>query len=941
MGHLHFKVRDIEAHRKLWVDVLGGVPGKLGPMEMATLPGVVILWEKGEPSGGTVGSAVGHVGFQVRDVKEMLAKARANGIKIESESPPFLEVDGGVRVELGQNRSLATPVMFHHVHFYTQAVAETKAWYVKTLGAAPGKRGNFEAADVPGANLTFTASETPTVPTRGRALDHIGFEVANLEAFTKKLEAAGVKFDVPFRKVPSLGISLAFLTDPSGTYVELTEGPDTPRLAAPIRYLPELKLWALSTDRTTYVLGLNEKNDLQTIYWGKKLPSLEGIAPAHTARASASFESDEGMTAEEYPGWGGMRYAEPCLKVTLADGTRDLVLKYVSHEIRGDTLTIRLKDIQYDLFVDLTYRIHAPTGIIRKEARVLNSTGQAVVVESAQSGVWNLPPGEGYRLSYLAGRWAGETQLIQEPVHRGIKVLESRRGDTSHEMNPWFAIDYQGRADEEHGKVWFGALAWSGNWKLAVEQTPNQLVRVVGGYNPFDFGYQLKPGESLETPPFYGGFTDRGFGEASRLMHRFERDAILPRRSASRLRPILYNSWEATTFNVNEEGQKQLAEKAARIGAELFVMDDGWFGARDHDRAGLGDWVVNPKKFPNGLQPLIARVKELGMKFGLWVEPEMVNPDSDLYRAHPDWAIHFPGRPRTESRNQLVLNMARDDVKEHIFGVLDKLLSENDIRFVKWDMNRPVAEPGWPALPIPEQKKFWVKYVTNVYEIFDRLRARHPGLEIEACSGGGARVDLGILTRVEQVWTSDNTDAFDRLRIQEGFSYAYAPKVMMAWVTDVPNMNGRSTPLEFRFLAAMMGSLGIGANLNHWSERDFEVASKMIAYYKSIRATIAEGDLYRLFSPREGGLTANQYVSADGKQSVVFVFQQSQQYNRPAPTVYLRGLDENALYRLQPLDDKLLERPQTATGAWLANHGLRFRLRGDFDSSSLRLERVQ
>ncbi len=212
------------------------------------------------------------------------------------------------------------------------------------------------------------------------------------------------------------------------------------------------------------------------------------------------------------------------------------------------------------------------------------------------------------------------------------------------------------------------------------------------------------------------------------------------------------------------------------------------------------------------------------MKFGLWVEPEMVNPDSDLYRQHPDWAMHFPGRPRTEGRNQLVLNMARDDVKEHIFGVLDALLTNNHIAFLKWDMNRNFSEPGWPEAPAGAQKEIWVKYVNNVYAIIDRLRERHPGLEIESCSGGGGRVDLGMLSRVDQVWTSDNTEAFDRLRIQDGFSAAYAPKVMMAWVTDVPNMNGRSTPLKFRFLVAMMGSLGIGANLNHWSDADFALA---------------------------------------------------------------------------------------------------------------------
>jgi alpha-galactosidase len=369
-------------------------------------------------------------------------------------------------------------------------------------------------------------------------------------------------------------------------------------------------------------------------------------------------------------------------------------------------------------------------------------------------------------------------------------------------------------------------------------------------------------------------------------------------------------------------------------------MDDGWFGERHHDRAGLGDWYVNKKKFPNGLKPLIDHVNKLGMKFGLWVEPEMVNPDSGLYRAHPDWAIHFPGRPRTEGRNQLILNMARDDVKEHIFGVLDKLLAENNIEFVKWDMNRHFTEPGWPSAPVAEQKKIWVKYVTNVYEIFDRLRARHPKVEIESCSGGGGRVDLGILTRVEQVWTSDNTEAFDRLRIQDGFTYAYAPKVMMDWVTDVPNMNGRVTPLKYRFLVSMMGSVGIGANLNHWKEDDFKLASQMVALYKRIRGSVQHGALYRLLSPREGDTTANQYVSADGGQSVVFAFRHSQQFLRPAPALYLRGLDENALYRIETIDDKLVETRKTVSGSFLMSRGLHVKLGGDFDSTAVVLERL-
>jgi alpha-galactosidase len=719
-------------------------------------------------------------------------------------------------------------------------------------------------------------------------------------------------------------------------------------ILAQVRFLAAKKLWVLETERTSYVLGVNEQNSLQNVYWGKKLWRDDDLAPAHTAREHASFDSRETMTNEEYPGWGGLRYNEPCVKVTLADGTRDLVLAYVSHEIRGGTLEIHTKDIRYALSVDLFYRVYPRLGLVEKRSVIRNRTSQPMVVESAQSGVWYVPAGEGYRLSYLTGRWAGETQLHREPVEPGKKVLESRRGNTSHQANPWFALDGgpgpvgapPGAADEEHGRVWFGAIGWSGNWKLVVEETPAQQVRVTGGFNDFDFGYLLKPGESLETPAFYGGFTDRGFGESSRIMHAFEREEILPDRARPLTRPVLYNSWEATTFDVNEAGQKQLADKAARIGVELFVMDDGWFGQRNDDHAGLGDWSVNPQKFPNGLRGLIDYVNGLGMKFGLWVEPEMVNPNSDLYRAHPDWAMHFNDRPRSEARNQLILNMARDDVRDHIFSVLDKLVSENHIEFLKWDMNRHFGEPGWPEAAAAGQKQIWVKYVENVYNIIDRLRAKHPGLEIESCSGGGGRVDLGILKRVDQVWTSDNTEAFDRLRIQEGFTNAYAPKVMMDWVTDVPNLNGRSTPLQYRFLVAMQGSLGIGSNLNHWTDADFALASRMVGIDKEIRATVQQGNLYRLFSPREGEFAANQYVAQDGKQAVLFAFLHSQQYLRPAPIVYLRGLDEHAVYRLKSIDNKLVDHLETASGSYLMNHGIELRLTGDFDGTLLTLERV-
>jgi alpha-galactosidase len=709
--------------------------------------------------------------------------------------------------------------------------------------------------------------------------------------------------------------------------------------AQAIQYVESRKVWLLTTRDSSYAMGVDANGSLQHLYWGAPLWRADDLPAAALRRELSSFDPPEMLQREEFPAWGGTRYYEPALKVTRADGGRDLVLRYLSQQIRENSLDITLKDIRDDIQVVLHYRVYPDYGIMDRSATIQNKTAKPLMVESAQSAAWNLPAGEGYQLTYLTGRWAAETQVNHEAIHQGMKVMESRKGHTSHNINPWFAID-AGDAGEENGSVWFGALAWSGNWRITVEQTPYQQVRVTGGLNTFDFAYPLKPGETLDTPAFYAGYSARGFGAASRLLHRFEREQIAPGGLTSRVRPVLYNSWEATTFNVNEAGQKLLAATAAKLGVELFVMDDGWFGKRNSDNAGLGDWTVNPQKFPAGLKGLIDYVNGLGMDFGLWVEPEMVNPDSDLYRQHPDWAIHFPDRPRSELRNQLVLNLARNDVKEYIFGFLDKLASENNIKYFKWDMNRPFAEPGWEDQPVEDQRKLWVEYVRNLYEILDRLRAKHPKLEIESCSGGGGRVDLGILRRVEEVWASDNTEAFDRLRIQEGFTEAYAPKFMSAWVTDVPNMNSRTTPLQYRFLVAMQGALGIGANLTKWSAGDVTLATKMIATYKRIRSTVQLGDLYRLFSPRTNDTTANQYVAADGRQSVLFAYRHSQEYQTAAPAIRLRGLDARALYRLESVDGKLVERQPQLSGAYLMQAGLNVNLRGDFDSTAVILEKV-
>ena len=712
--------------------------------------------------------------------------------------------------------------------------------------------------------------------------------------------------------------------------------------SAAIHYNAQTHVFRIDAADASYIFGINARGQLQSIYWGQRLAATDSFPTPHANPPWASFEPSIDTTPEEYVAWGGGFYYVPDLKITFPDGNRDLVLKYVSHTIHGDTLDIVMKDISLAVYVTLEYKIDPGTGILRRSATVENKTGKAFTIDQDFAATWNLPANNHYELRYLTGRWAGEWNLQKEYLHPGKVVLGSRTGTTSHHINPWFAIERGNPGDQDTGNVWFGALGWSGDWQIAIEQNQVGQVRVTGGFNPFDFAYLLKPGQSLRSPYFYAGFSHHGIGGASRLMHRFELSQILPERPHPKLRPVLYDSWEATGFNVNQAGQERLAEESASIGVERFVMDDGWFGERDSDHAGLGDWWPNPQKFPHGLAPLIDKVHSLGMSFGIWVEPEMVNPDSELYRKHPNWVLNFPGRPRSEARHQLVLNLARPDVKAYIFNVLNNLLSHNDISFLKWDYNRNWAEPGWPAVPPNQEQEVYVKYIRNLYSIMRELRAKHPNVEIEACSGGGGRVDLGIMRYTDEVWPSDNTDPFDRLSIQQGFTYAYTPGVMMSWVTGSPNwVNGRVTSLRYRFLVSMEGSLGIGANLNQWTPQEFATARKMVAQYKTIRPTVQQGALYRLISPLHGSEYAvNEFVGQDGKQTVAFAYLHSSQDGWPFPRVYLRGLNPSASYTFHMLDGRAYPNtPITASGAYWMHVGVQLLLRGDFKAALLELDR--
>ncbi|MDR6550072.1 alpha-galactosidase [Paenibacillus qinlingensis] len=698
-----------------------------------------------------------------------------------------------------------------------------------------------------------------------------------------------------------------------------------------IQYLEQQKLWILSTKESDYVIQVSPKGQLLHRYWGEKQQLFDYEHENGGQHWIGTSHTDS--SKDEIMPWGGLRFTEPGLKITFADHSRDLCHIYDSYQITNrNLLTIRLVDSQQQLHVLLHYNLIAEQDLIERNVEIINASHESVTLEQVMGAVWHLPVYPQYQFTYLTGHWGGEFQVRREFLQEGKKVLESRCGLSGHLYNPWFAVDF-GDAAEEHGDVYFGAIAYSGNWKLVAERYMRQSLQITAGLNDFDFAWTLGSGESFSSPVCVAGYTKHGYGQASRNMHRYQEKYLL--RQADQIRPVMYNSWYSTHFDISVDSQKLLADKAAAMGTEMFVMDDGWFGPSRTNRSKLGDWVADPSKFPDGLTPLIDHVKSLGMKFGLWVEPENVGPDSDVYREHPDWIFHFPNRERTHLNKEFTLNLAREDVRDHLISRLDNLLATHDISYVKWDMNRYISEPGWHDAPREHHKEVWVRYVQGLYGIIETLRDRHPRVMFEACASGGGRVDLGMMKYVEQFWTSDDTDGFDRLSIQEGYSYGYTPKAMMCWVAPAARIRPRSTSIRYRFHVAMMGSLGISLDLSKLTEAEFAECRSYIAQYKNIRGTVQEGDLYRLMptnSPE--GTAAVQYVNQDRNQVVLFAFRHSMRFVHSVYPIRLKGLNPQAVYSCESLK---LER----SGASLMATGVQLELKGDFDSELVVFQKMQ
>jgi alpha-galactosidase len=702
----------------------------------------------------------------------------------------------------------------------------------------------------------------------------------------------------------------------------------------PIKVDKKRLIFLLEGTRSSYVLGVDPPGRVRHLYWGSKVQSVSDFELTPVARIDSSDAAID-ATQEEYPPHGDLRFKGTALKITQPDGTRDTVFRYDGFSVKKEgragteTLVLHLVDTDYPTKINLCYRIFEEHDIIERWVEVSNTSAEDLILENVQSAVFCFP-GTNYFSSQVSGHWSSEQCRFREKLSPGKRVFESRKGVTGNNHTPYFMLDRA--ATEEGGEVFFGALAYSGNWVVTVETTQFDYVSVSLGVNSYDFSYSLKPNQTFSSPAVFAGYGKEGFAEVTHRMNRFYSERLAPRSHRKATYPVLFNSWEATKFDISVKQQLALAERAAQVGVELFVVDDGWFGTRDGEKAGLGDWFPNKRKFPNGLQELISKVNKLGMKFGLWIEPEMVNPDSELYRRHPDWIYNFPKRTPTQARFQHVLNLTRKDVQEHLRRVLDTLLTENNIEYVKWDMNRSISEGGTTNLEDGDWRSVWYRHTQAFYELARYLRKRHPRVTFEVCAAGGSRLDYGSLQIFDQVWVSDNTDAVDRLLIQEGYSYLYPIRAMRAWVTDVPNkITQKSAPLRFRFHVAMSGILGLGGNLSEYSAEDLELCREQVAVYKRIRDVVQRGDVYRIESISRAPFHAVQYVN--GQQSIVFVYSRAQPFINSKVRFRVRGLAANKTYSIN-YEGVSLKR----TGAYLMNVGLELDLKGDFVSCVIELE---
>ncbi len=685
-----------------------------------------------------------------------------------------------------------------------------------------------------------------------------------------------------------------------------------------ITFFQDQNYFLLEGKDFSYALGISPKGDLHLLHWGAPLPPLS-LMTLLTEWKTRAIEPTVIMENQrrEFPDFGHNDLRNPAFHLEHADGSRISHFAYHSHEIlpgkpvfegpcsyvedssEAETLRIVLRDELKNLDLSLYYSVFPKDGILVKRAALQNNGPETAHILKLMSTGNDLPGGD-YRLISFAGTWAHERRLQKQALLQGTVRLESRRGISSHEMNP-FVMVTRGEANEEKGEVYGLALAYSGNRVMEAEIQRNGWLRLGMGLNDFGFKWRLEPGKTFFTPECVMTYSESGFSGLSRNYHLFVRKHVVRGEWRDKPRPILINNWEATYFNFKHDDILRIAKTAGEMGVELMVLDDGWFGERDKDDSSLGDWFEDKKKLPRGVKGLADDVHALGMKFGLWIEPEMISPQSKLYEQHPDWCLHVPGRDRLAFRTQLVLDMSRKEIRDYLFDTIGKVLEEAKVDYVKWDMNRALTEVGNEVLPPDRQTELYHRYMFGVYELMDRFNKRFSHILFEGCAGGGARFDLGILSYHPQIWTSDNSDGLDRLFIQYGTGFCYPPITQGAHIAASPNhITKRETPLKWRALMAMSGNFGLELDVTKWTAKEKKEVTDYIAQYKEIRSLVQFGDFHRLESPYDSDRTSWMFVNEAQTEALLFVFQVKPfKKGVKAKPIPLRGLNPSKKYEIQ------------------------------------------
>ena len=725
-----------------------------------------------------------------------------------------------------------------------------------------------------------------------------------------------------------------------------------------ISYAEDIVLFKLDAKNTSYVFGATDDGYLIHAYYGKKIEDedltylLRLTENPWTLKTNAR---DKGTFMDahafEYPCHGTGDYREPCLMVMDDEGMTTTDIRYVFHKVykgkpalegmpatfanenEAETLEITCVDKHTGLEAVLVYTAFNDLDVITRSVCLKNNGTAPLNVKRVLSACVDFD-NDGYDFITLNGSWARERVMERCRLHHGKQGVDSVKGESSHQNNPFVAL-VSHTADEDNGEAYGFNFVYSGNFFAQAEVTQHKYTRLVMGINHFDFNWLLEAGEEFVAPEVVMVYSSEGIGAMSRTFHDLYREHLIRGEYKDKRRPILINNWEATYFNFDTEKLIDIAKEASKLGIEMLVMDDGWFGHRDADNSSLGDWFVYEKKIKGGLKYLVDEVNKLGMKFGIWFEPEMISPDSELYKAHPEWAIQVQGRELSMSREQYVLDYSNKEVRDHIYGMMKKILDSANIEYIKWDMNRQLTEVGSTTLPKNRQRELWHRYVLGVYDVMNRLTTDYPHILLENCSGGGARFDPAMLYYSPQIWCSDDTDAIERLKIQHGTSICYPASAMGAHVSDCPNHTvGRSTPFATRGNVAMVGTFGYELDVTRIPQEDRDAIPGQIAQFNKYNPIIRTGDQYRIGNVFEDNMwDAWMFVAKDKSEAVFTFVQVLGRPNYRNRRIKLKGLDPKVMYRNE-------ETGEIHSGSALINAGIFMEIHGDFASKVVHFVKV-